>query len=213
MAAEAPTPRRAELLTIAGRLFALHGYHGTSVRDIAGDANLRAATLYTHFDSKAAIFRQLTEPYFTDMVAALESIADETAPPTERLERMVRAAVDVGLHHRDAFVALSNGWESLVATPGLESLIHHRNAASRQWRRVIDAAMAAGNIEPGFDPADVEWLLYSAVTGMVDRRYQALTRSGSRPPIDLLLHVLRSGLWHPAAPSRKRRASGPTGGN
>ena len=47
---------KAELLAAALRLFARHGYAGTSIRAIAREVGLSESVLYAHFGSKRAIF-------------------------------------------------------------------------------------------------------------------------------------------------------------
>lgn len=76
---------RANILDAARQLFVQQGYHGTSMRDIAGAAGNRAvAGLYNHFPTKEAIFQALIaerNPY-TDLFDLLEPIAARavTAP-------------------------------------------------------------------------------------------------------------------------------------
>ena len=47
---------KAELLAAALRLFARHGYAGTSIRAIAREVGLSESVLYAHFGSKRSIF-------------------------------------------------------------------------------------------------------------------------------------------------------------
>jgi len=57
--ASPPTPRaggrRAEIVEIAARLFDRHGYHSTSMDDIAEAVGLRKPSLYHYFKSKDQI--------------------------------------------------------------------------------------------------------------------------------------------------------------
>ena len=43
---------RGRILLAGLGLFAEHGYHGTSIRDIAAEAAVQSASLYAHFPSK-----------------------------------------------------------------------------------------------------------------------------------------------------------------
>lgn len=52
---------RDRILAVAADLFSLHGYYGTSTRDIAGIVGIRQPSLYRHFPSKAAIMHELLE--------------------------------------------------------------------------------------------------------------------------------------------------------
>jgi len=54
---EAKEETRRRLLHAAGRGFRMHGYGGLGVDTIAEDAGVTSGAFYTHFRSKAAIFR------------------------------------------------------------------------------------------------------------------------------------------------------------
>ncbi|HQW51589.1 MAG TPA: helix-turn-helix domain-containing protein [Tepidiformaceae bacterium] len=60
-AAHSPTTRERILLS-ARRLFAQHGYQGTSIRMVARDCGLTDPAVYYHFRTKADIFDELLVP-------------------------------------------------------------------------------------------------------------------------------------------------------
>ena len=62
-ATELPVPLAAALDT-----FAEHGYHGTSVREIASRANLSVPGLYHHYPSKQSLLQGLLERTMTDLL-------------------------------------------------------------------------------------------------------------------------------------------------
>jgi AcrR family transcriptional regulator len=49
------------VLASARRLFSIHGYGGTSTRDIASDAGVTAPAIYRHFGSKERLFEAAVE--------------------------------------------------------------------------------------------------------------------------------------------------------
>lgn len=51
-----PEGRRADVLAAARRLFATHGYAGTSIRAIAAEADVNHALVVTYFGGKEALF-------------------------------------------------------------------------------------------------------------------------------------------------------------
>ncbi|MEV0295484.1 helix-turn-helix domain-containing protein [Nocardia sp. NPDC050710] len=53
-----PRDRRASILRAAGEAFAEHGYHGTSMADIAGAVGISATALYRHFRNKQQLLGQ-----------------------------------------------------------------------------------------------------------------------------------------------------------
>ena len=83
------------LILLAGlALFAEHGFHGTSIRDIAAEAAVQSASLYAHFPSKEAILAELVlaghEEHHARLVTAL---LDSGTDPRDRLAALVRAHV------------------------------------------------------------------------------------------------------------------------
>ena len=55
MPPEHGTSRREELLTVATKLFAARGYHGTRMDDVADVVGLNKATVYHYYASKSPI--------------------------------------------------------------------------------------------------------------------------------------------------------------
>ena len=49
---EGGSGRRADVVQLAGELFAEKGYRATTVREIADAAGILSGSLYPHFDSK-----------------------------------------------------------------------------------------------------------------------------------------------------------------
>ena len=89
-----PAGSRGVILSVALRLFAEHGFGGTSVRDIAKEAGLQPATMYAHYPSKEHVLAELIrighEEHHRRMRAALlESKSD----PLHQLSDLVRAHV------------------------------------------------------------------------------------------------------------------------
>ncbi len=54
---------RADIIEAAHDLFIQHGFHGTSMRQIATQANLALGGIYNHFASKEDIFREVVLTY------------------------------------------------------------------------------------------------------------------------------------------------------
>jgi AcrR family transcriptional regulator len=79
-----------------------HGYHGTSVRDIAERAGMSSAALYHHYSSKQDLLFHITDRGIAELVratkAALEASTDD---PAARLRAIVRVHVLRHTEHRE----------------------------------------------------------------------------------------------------------------
>lgn len=92
-AADEPT-KRDRILREAERLFALQGFHGASMRDIATAAGVGVSIVVYHFETKQNLYRALFERHkwlFEQRVAELHAITDFAAPDV--VERIVAAFV------------------------------------------------------------------------------------------------------------------------
>ncbi len=88
------TAKRDRIIRAAEKLFALEGYHGVSIRDIADAANVGATLILHHFESKEKLYKTvfaLRQDLAQERLRALEQIEDFSAPDT--VERIVHAFV------------------------------------------------------------------------------------------------------------------------
>ena len=81
MSAREPQPRRdrrEEILKVSLHLFAEKGFHGTSMRDIAREANITEGLIYHYFASKRDLFRAIIEEYsFLPLLRTLPDLAEQ----------------------------------------------------------------------------------------------------------------------------------------
>ena len=65
--------RREVLLAAAAHVFAIHGYHGASIEEIAQRAGITKPVIYHHFDSKQELHAAVFEHYATRLLDAAGS--------------------------------------------------------------------------------------------------------------------------------------------
>jgi AcrR family transcriptional regulator len=80
---------RQRILEGAGRAFAVSGFQGTSVPDIAAEVGVSVGLLYRYFPSKADLFTALCMSEMESEMAALSRQLSEIPNPTERLRQGV----------------------------------------------------------------------------------------------------------------------------
>jgi AcrR family transcriptional regulator len=145
-AERARAARREEILDAARRVFAQHGFKGTTIADIAEEAHVALGTIYLYFPSKEDVFGALSERFGEMLAEAIGSAEGEVS-----LEGAVRRRVDnvfqVCAENRDLVRLVV-----LNTDPG--SAVDRRMRASRAGRDqpIIDAlaaAMQAGSIRQG----------------------------------------------------------------
>ena len=63
------------------------GYGGLNFRDLATDVGIKAASIYHHFPSKAALGAAIARRYWEDTAADLDAIAEREQDPVAALRR------------------------------------------------------------------------------------------------------------------------------
>ncbi|MDK4717513.1 TetR/AcrR family transcriptional regulator [Rhizobium sp. CNPSo 4039] len=76
---------REDILEAAKKSAQAHGYGGLSMRDLAAEVGIKAASLYYHFPSKAELATAVAKRYWEDAAADLEKISHEKPDPVEQL--------------------------------------------------------------------------------------------------------------------------------
>lgn len=164
-----PTPHDTEqldlyLLEVAAGLFVQHGYAGTSVDQIARKASASKQTLYRRYSSKEDLFKAV----ITNLTASVLRTMNETPlkDPLAELEHVMRLLLDLTLQP-DALgtyrILISDAYRypSLMehATNTIGEPIH------RSVVRLLMAAEAMGQIEPGHADSTTANLLAGLITG------------------------------------------------
>jgi AcrR family transcriptional regulator len=76
---------RGQLIAIATRMFAEHGYEDTSIEAVLREAGVSRGSLYHHFPSKEALFEAVAEEVETSVGAQTLAAASGAAGPVEAL--------------------------------------------------------------------------------------------------------------------------------
>jgi TetR/AcrR family transcriptional regulator, cholesterol catabolism regulator len=171
-----PTRRQAQrsaILEAAARAIADRGYHGMSMRDLAGATGKGLSSLYTYFSGKEEILFALQQEAFATLTASLEEVLAGVEDPEARLYAFISHHVRYFGEHPEVMRVLVHEAGSLPPT--------RRRAVRRAkegyfeigreiLRQVIARGCdeAAGGPLPG--PAELDRVAYS-VFGMLNWIY------------------------------------------
>ena len=89
------TDKRDQILQVAEQLFSDKGFDGTSVRDIAEQANVNLAMISYYFGSKEKLLKSLIEERFSTTTRLIEEKSNnESEEPWEKIEWLIDFYVD-----------------------------------------------------------------------------------------------------------------------
>lgn len=142
---------RRRILEAAAELFRTRGYAETSIRTIADAVDMRAASIYHHFESKDALLTEIlaigmqaVTTAFDDARAA--AVADESG--ARRLQRHVAAHLDALFGHK-AFTAAH-----VTVFPFVPADVRVASVADRDRYEALWTALLH-ELAPALDPSQV----------------------------------------------------------
>lgn len=148
------------ILRIAARQFREHGFHGTSMQDIADAAGIQKGSLYHHFSGKEEILFRIIDYAARLLLDPLRAIAASRLPADVQLHKAMRNHVLGLCQHRDSLSVLL--FESRALNEPLR-----RQAAQERWQyEELFCGILRRGIEAGrFWPSEPKLTAY-ALFGM-----------------------------------------------
>lgn len=156
--------RKEQILEIATKLFHEKGYHATSMRHLAEQLGMEAASLYNHIAGKEELLQQICFGMATFYNAHMEGVENEAIPPVARVEKLVRFHIGMMLTHFEQVYVTNRDWKHLKE-PLLGNFLQQRKAYEKRFAGLVAAAIAAGEIKALHPHAAVLTIL-SAVRGI-----------------------------------------------
>jgi AcrR family transcriptional regulator len=136
-----PTERR--ILEAASRLFYERGYHATTMRDLASDVGVKAASLYNHFPGKQDILVRLCldgmREFYDGALGCIEGLSD--------IRDRMRALIvwQVMAETRDPYASRVSDEQMNALNPkSRKELIKLRKAFERLISDLLDEGQAMG---------------------------------------------------------------------
>ena len=195
--------RRAAILLAAEKLFAQHGYHAVSIRQIAQEAQVPLALVGYYFGQKHVLFHAIFASWRSTIAErlALLSKAEQSVRDAQYLHRIVQAFVTPVLELRASsegeYYALLVARELLYRTPATDQVL--ADFFDPMAHAFIDALQVAC---PGSTRAQAAWAYQFAMGALlhhlIDHRVQRLSLNETKPhsadAAPLLANFLTAGI-------------------
>jgi AcrR family transcriptional regulator len=181
------------ILEAAQRLFASHGYHGASIRDIVHACGVSNAALYYHFGSKQNLYSEVLGEYVAAVVGQLQKADTGEGTCRSRLARVALAYAQIILESQNVLQTLLRDMaqfdqdEIARLIPDLGSQIPAAIAT------ILADGIAAREIR-AVHTRRAAMLMMGMVNAMAVRRLQAEVETTLEEDADLVIEVLFEGV-------------------
>ncbi len=185
--------RRREILDAAAGLFASHGFHAASMREIAAAAGMLPGSLYYHFPSKDELLLAVYEDGVRRIAERFDAALEPADPPWARLEAACIAHLEVLLEAGGDYAQVVVRVRPEDCPAMAKQLVALRDAHEDRFKALI----AALDLPEGADRQALRLMLLGALNwtqtwyrpggdppAMIARRFLALVAGapGGDPP-------------------------------
>ena len=139
--------KRQIILDEAAKLFKLKGFGGTSMRDLAGEVGMEAASMYNHIKSKDEILEHLCFHVSNTYIAQLAEVERMPGTNGEKLRELLRRHINLMLEDGAAVSVANNDWKYLTNSK-LEQFKAARKQYEKGFAALIESGIAAGEFQP-----------------------------------------------------------------
>ena len=139
--------KRQIILEEAAKLFKLKGFGGTSMRDLAGEVGMEAASMYNHIKSKDEILEHLCFHVSNTYIAQLAEVERMPGTNGEMLKALLRRHINLMLEDGAAVSVANNDWKYLTDSK-LQQFKDARKQYEKGFAALIESGIAAGEFQP-----------------------------------------------------------------
>lgn len=157
--------RQLQLLDIACRLFSQRGFNGTSLRDIAQEANITKAALYYHFPNKEALFDKIVLESLEALLNQVREACAAATTPQDRIRAFMRTTAENYASNREGWIASSNAFRTHEDSPSKAKAVALRDEYEKLLRGFIREGVESGALR-AVDPAMAGRALLATINSM-----------------------------------------------
>ena len=158
------SPRKEVILAKAAWLFREKGYNATSMRDLAEEVGVEAASLYNHINSKSEILQEICFKVANRFMSHIEEVTQRDQPAIQKLDAILRFHIRNMLELYEEVYVSDREWKHL-AEPYLFNFQNQRRVYRQRIASIIEEGIKKGEIKEIDAPTAVLIILH-AVSGI-----------------------------------------------
>jgi len=153
--------RKEQIIDTAAKLFRKNGYEATSVRDLATEMDMEAASLYHHIKSKEELLESICFNMAAKFSTAIKEVNDIYFNAEEKLRMAIKLHVEIISANQDQSAVFLHEWRSL-SEPKLSEFKQMRNKYENGFRIILED----GENENVFESVDKKFAVLTILSAV-----------------------------------------------
>ena len=153
--------RKEQIEKTATALFKTKGFSATSMRDLANELGIEAASIYSHIKSKEEILQRVCFRMAQEFFEAIDAAEAVDGSATERLQHAIAAHVRVLTKNTEASAVFLHEWRHL-SEPFHGEFLALRDKYEARFRRIIRTGIDSGE----FSVPDEKFAALTILSGL-----------------------------------------------
>jgi AcrR family transcriptional regulator len=153
--------RKEQIILVAARLFKQKGYEASSMRDIANELNIEAASLYHHIKSKEEILELICFGMAQKFLSSISEVNDIYFNAEEKLRKAILHHVEIITEDIDKSAVFLREWRSLPS----KSLVDFRELRDH-YENEFTTIIVNGIQEDVFENIDKKFAVLSILSSV-----------------------------------------------
>jgi TetR/AcrR family transcriptional regulator, cholesterol catabolism regulator len=158
------SPRKEVILEKAAHLFRKNGFNATSMRDLAENVGVEAASLYNHINSKAELLQEICFKIANKFTGHMDEVVGSDQTAIAKIEAILRFHIRQMIHNFEEVYVSDREWKHLT-DPYLSNFKGQRRTHRQRIASIIEEGIRKGEIKKIDAPTAVLILLH-AVSGI-----------------------------------------------
>ncbi|MEX0967037.1 MAG: TetR/AcrR family transcriptional regulator [Bacteroidia bacterium] len=192
--AEIMAPRKTQIYTIAENLFREKGYSATSMRHLANEIGIEAASIYSHIKNKQEILRSICFRMADEFFAEIHQIGGQYLAPETQLRESIKAHIRVITKNVNAASVFFHDWKFLE-----EPDLSHFKAMREQYEDHFKQIINKGISTEVFSATNLSFTTRTFLAAL-NWTYEWYTPEGNLSPAEIgenLADLLMKGILKP----------------
>ncbi len=139
-----PETRKQEIILTAAKLFKEKGYSAVTMRDLAAEMGIKAASLYNHISSKQDILKDIIISLAEAFTDGMQTIKVSEANSIEKLKQIVALHINITSKNTYGMASLNNDWMHLEEQR--DYYLELRHNYEDDFRDILKQGIASGEI-------------------------------------------------------------------